>query len=137
MQQSSPSSSPLRGPELISNVIYFNAANTAAHDNNDDRTEHSEMREVNRMMTQYAKKSISDFFSHINKRTQYERPGTSTTMSRYDALPTTATHKANGVSSSPDGQMSFRLSSHSIGQYKKTYVLGRSNLGVDYRMIRG
>ncbi|KAK6034242.1 hypothetical protein COOONC_28253, partial [Cooperia oncophora] len=37
------------------------------------------------------------FFSHINKRTQYERPGTSTTMSRYDVLPTTATHKTNGI----------------------------------------
>ncbi|KAK5977210.1 PDZ/DHR/GLGF domain protein [Trichostrongylus colubriformis] len=74
--QPSSSSSPLRGPELISNVIYFNAASPNAYDNT-------------------AVATTDD--SHINKRTQYERPGTSTTMSRYDALPTTATHKANGI----------------------------------------
>ncbi|EYC18533.1 hypothetical protein Y032_0027g1572 [Ancylostoma ceylanicum] len=73
------SSSPLRGPELISNVIYFNVANATVYD------------------------STADDDSHINKKTQYERPGTSTTttMPRYDALPTTAAggggHMANGI----------------------------------------
>ncbi|RCN53379.1 hypothetical protein ANCCAN_00443 [Ancylostoma caninum] len=75
--QSSPSSSPLRGPELISNVIYFNVANATVYD------------------------STTGDDSHINKKTQYERPGTSTaTMPRYDALPTTAAgggHMANGI----------------------------------------
>ncbi|WKY04712.1 hypothetical protein Q1695_005597 [Nippostrongylus brasiliensis] len=78
--QQQPSSSSMCGPELISNVVYFNLANANIYENTDA--------------------------SHINKKTQYERPGpstsTTTTMSmglaRYDMLPPTAAtnHKTNG-----------------------------------------
>ncbi|KJH43886.1 PDZ/DHR/GLGF domain protein [Dictyocaulus viviparus] len=69
-------SSEICGPELISNVVYFNVANATIYDDKEE--------------------------SHINKKTQYERPGTSTTMtSRYDQqLPTsTSTQKPNGIAS--------------------------------------